>query len=119
MTGSGNWTLDLAALGEGATGLALLLVPALVGELLFGSALTGMAIPVARVAGIALISLALACWRSSPLAGMLAYSIAVTFYLAAIGLAGDFTGVLLWPAIALHGLLSLLLARAWLNVGLV
>ena len=37
------------------TGLALLLVPSLVGQLLLGEPLTGVGIPVARVAGIALI----------------------------------------------------------------
>ena len=43
--------LVFAALGETATGLALLIVPSLVGRLLLGEELTGMAIPVARVAG--------------------------------------------------------------------
>ena len=42
--------LVLAAIGEAALGLALLVVPSLVGRLLFGAELTGVAIPVARVA---------------------------------------------------------------------
>ena len=46
--------LIFAAVGEGATGLALLIVPSLVGQLLLGEELSGIAIPVARVAGIAL-----------------------------------------------------------------
>ena len=49
--------LALAAFSEAATGLALLIVPSLVGRLLFGAELTGVAIPVARVLGIALIAL--------------------------------------------------------------
>ncbi|MET0151504.1 MAG: hypothetical protein ABW298_02695 [Candidatus Binatia bacterium] len=49
--------LILAAVGEGAAGVSLLIVPSLVGQLLFGADLTGMAIPLARVAGIALIGL--------------------------------------------------------------
>ena len=44
--------LVLAAVSEGATGLALLVVPSLVGRLLLGEQLTGVAIPVARVLGI-------------------------------------------------------------------
>jgi hypothetical protein len=48
--------LTFAAVGEAATGLALLMVPSLVGQLLFGEELTGVAIPVARVTGIALIT---------------------------------------------------------------
>ena len=41
--------LMLAAVGEGATGLALLIVPSLVGRLLLGEELSGIAVPVARV----------------------------------------------------------------------
>jgi hypothetical protein len=48
--------LIFAAVGEAATGLALLIVPSLVGQLLLGEELTGVTIPVARVAGIALIA---------------------------------------------------------------
>ena len=49
--------LIFAAVAEAVTGLALLVVPSLVGQLLLGEELTGIAIPVARVAGIALIAL--------------------------------------------------------------
>jgi hypothetical protein len=103
--------LALAAAGEIATGLALLLVPSLVGRLLLGEDLTGVAIPVARVAGIALIGLGIACWPGTPLLGMLIYSAAVALYLAYVGYAGGYGGVLLWPAVALHVALSALLIR--------
>ena len=63
--------LVLAAIGEVATGVALLLVPSLVGQLLLGVELTGVAVSVARVAGIALVGLGVACWPGSPLLGML------------------------------------------------
>ena len=106
--------LIVAAVGEVATGLALLIVPSLVGRLLLGEDLTGIAIPVARVAGLGLTALGIACWPGPPLAGMLAYGAAVTLYLAYLGLAGELTGVLLWPAVALHLVLSILLGRAWL-----
>ena len=106
--------LIFAAVGEGATGLALLIVPSLVGRLLLGEELAGVAIPVARVAGIALIALGIACWPGPPTVGMLTYSTAVALYLAYLGLAGGLTGVLLWPAVALHVVLSILLGRAWL-----
>ena len=105
--------LIFAAVGEAATGLALLIVPSLVGQLLLGEEFAGVAIPVARVAGIALIALGIACWPGPPLVGMLIYSAAVTLYLAYVGFAGGFVGVLLWPAVALHGALSILLARCW------
>src|SRR5208337_3643109 len=98
--------LFLAAVGEAATGLALLIVPSLVAQLLFGEVLTGVGIPAARVAGVALIGLSIACWPGPPLAGMLTYSSAVTLYLAYVGSAGGMTGILLWPAVVLHLVLT-------------
>lgn len=109
--------LMFAAAGEGATGLALLIVPSLAGQLLLGESLTGIAVPVARVAGIALIALALACWPGPPLAGMLIYSAAVTLYLAYLGFAGGTSGALLWPAVILHAILAALLARDMARAG--
>jgi len=103
--------LIFAAVGEVATGLALLLVPSLVGQLLLGEQLTGIAIPVARVAGIALLALGVACWPGTPIIGMLTYSAAVTLYLAYVGFAGGATGILLWPAVILHVILTALLFR--------
>jgi hypothetical protein len=109
-----KWVLIFAAVAEAATGLALLIVPSFVGQLLLGEELTGVAIPVARVAGIALIALGIACWPGPPLVGMLTYSALVTLYLAYLGFAVGLTGVFLWPAVALHAVLSILLGRAWL-----
>jgi hypothetical protein len=104
--------LALAAVSEAATGVALLVVPSLVGRLLLGEELTGMAIPVARVAGIALIALGIACWPGTPLVGMLTYSAAVTLYLSYVGFAVGLTGILLWPAVVVHVILTALLTRA-------
>jgi hypothetical protein len=107
-----NWVLVLAASGEAATGLALLLVPSLVGQLLLGVELTGVATTVARVTGIALIGLAVACWPGPPRIGMLIYSAAVTLYLAYVGVSGGSSGMLLWPAVVLHAIIVALLVRA-------
>ena len=104
--------LVFAALAEAATGAALLIAPSLVGSLLLGDALTGIAAMVARVAGIALIALAVACWPGPPLIGMLTYSAAITLYLGYVGLAGSATGILLWPAVVLHVTLTALLTLA-------
>ena len=106
--------LTFAALAEAATGLALLIVPSLVGRLLLGAELTGVAIPVARVLGIALIALGIACWPGPALLGMLTYGSLVTLYFLYLGIQGDWVGPLLWPALALHAVLTLLLARSWL-----
>jgi hypothetical protein len=115
--------LIFAAVGEAGTGLALLIVPSLVGRLLLGAELTGVSIPVARVAGIALIALGLACWpgseatgnRTRALRAMMCYSLLVTLYLAYLGIRGAWVGVLLWPAVAIHAILTTLLVRAWLK----
>jgi hypothetical protein len=101
--------LVVAAVAEVATGLALLIVPSLVGQLLLGEQLTGIAVPVPRVAGIALVALGIACWPGPPLIGMLTYSALVTLYLAYLGFAEGLTGILLWPAVVLHVILTTLL----------
>ncbi len=105
-----KWVLVLAAVGEAVTGAALLIAPSLVGRALLGAELGGVALPVARVAGIALIGLAVACWPGPPRVGMLVYSGVVTLFLAYVGFAGG-GGVLLWPAVVLHAILTALLTR--------
>jgi hypothetical protein len=105
--------LSIAAVAEAATGLSLLLAPSTVAQLLLGAELTGPAATVACIAGIALIALSVACWPGTPLLGMLVYSATVAVYLAYLGLSGAASGRLLWPAVALHLILSALLARKW------
>jgi hypothetical protein len=100
--------LIFCAFAEAATGLALLIVPSLVGELLFGVEFTGVTIPVARVAGTALIGLGIACWLGPPLAGILIYSAAVLSFLYRLQMV---PGVFLWPAVVLHVILAALLTH--------
>jgi hypothetical protein len=106
-----NKLLTLAAVAEAATGLALLIIPSLVGRLLLGAELIGVAIPVARVAGIALIALSVACWPGrTARCGMLTYSALATLYLLYLCIRGEWVGPLLWPAVVLHAILTALLA---------
>ena len=107
-----RWALVLAAVSEAATGVALLIVPEVVLQLLFGAEMTGVAVTIARVAGIALIGLGIACWPGPPRIGMLTYSVLAALFLAYVGLAGGLTGVLLWPAVVVHAILTVLLTRA-------
>ena len=106
--------LAMTSVAEAATGLVLLMAPSTVGQLLLGAELTGPATTVARVAGIVLIALAVACWPGTPLLGMLIYSVAVAAYLGYLGLSGAASGLLLWPAVVLHLILGVLLAREFL-----
>ena len=109
--------LTLAAVAEAATGLALIVVPSLVVRLLFGAELTGVAIPVARVTGIALIALGVGCWPgSTAFCGMLTYGALATLYLLYLGIRGEWVGPLLWPAVVVHAALTVLLTRSWYNV---
>ena len=115
-----NKLLAFAALAEAATGAALVVAPSLVVRLLFGAELLGVAYAAARVAGIALISLGIACWPGkSPthaaLCGMAIYSLLVTLYLISVGLRGEWVGPLLWPAVVLHAVLTLLLGLVCFN----
>jgi hypothetical protein len=113
-----NKLLALTAVIEAATGVALIVAPSLVGRLLLGAELAGISIPVARVAGIGLFSLGAACWPGkeatrTALCAILTYNLLVTLYLLYLGIRGEWIGPLLWPAVVLHGVLALLLARAW------
>ncbi len=107
-------SLALAAVIEAATGMALLIIPSLVGRLLFGEEFTGIVIPVGRVLGIALLALGVCCWPgSTALCGMLTYSALATLYLLYLAIRGEWVGPLLWPVVVIHALLTVLLARAW------
>ena len=92
--------------------MAALISPSLVVRLLFGAEVSGPGTVMSRVAGIALIGLGVACWPGPPRVGMLTYGAAVTLYLAYVGFVGGLTGVLLWPAVVLHVILTALLTRA-------
>jgi hypothetical protein len=106
--------LTFAAIGEAATGLALVVAPALVVQLLLGQDLVGVGVSVARVAGIALVGLGVALRPGPPLLGMLIYSTAVALYLAYVSISGV-SGLLLWPVVALHAILSVLLGWSWFS----
>jgi hypothetical protein len=113
--------LAFAAVVEIGTGLVLLAVPAIVVTLLLGAEVTGAGNALGRSFGIALLGLGLACWpsRQRPETGwpafraMLTYNVLIALYLAYLGTVGHLKGVLLWPGVALHAVVALLLARIW------
>jgi hypothetical protein len=107
-------TLLLAtAIIEIAVAVPLLVTPTLVAQLLLGTPLPSPASQlVARIAGAALLAIAVSCWleRRRPAAvpvtglagGLLVYNAAVCVLLAYAGLVDGFSGIGLWPACALH-----------------
>ena len=114
-----NRLLAFAAGAEALTGAALMAAPSIVGRLLLGAEFSGVTVAVARVAGIALVALGVACWpggtAAGALGGMLTYSTLAALYLAYLGISGVWVGSLLWPAVVIHAILTFLLARGWLK----
>ncbi|WP_166365749.1 hypothetical protein [Pseudomonas akapageensis] len=110
--------LVLAAATEFATGLALLLGPGLLSDWLLGITATDLTNLFARCFGLALLALGMACWPGPSTVGaargMLFYNAAIVLYLAYLGLFVSH-GVLLWPAVAFHLLMSLLLGRTFFS----
>jgi hypothetical protein len=54
--------MRIVAAGETATGLALILLPHMVVRYLFGTETSGAGLAAARIAGMALTGLGIACW---------------------------------------------------------
>jgi hypothetical protein len=113
--------LALAAVLEAVTGLGFMIVPSVAVRLLLGEGVTGLPAALGRVAGLALLSLGLACWPGAKASGattfraLFTYNLLITVYLLSLGIAGEWVGILLWPAAMLHGVLTLLLAGAWIR----
>jgi hypothetical protein len=109
-----RWVTTAAAVEAAATGLILLLSPALFGWLILGGDLSDRGQALGRLAGIALLGFALTSWPDpsarSVARAMLTYNLLATVYLFYLGIMGNSAGVLLWPAVALHLLLAVLLA---------
>ena len=109
--------LALAAIAEAVTGLVLLVYPSIVVSLLFGADIADIGDVTSRFAGLALIALGVACGpfesASRALYGMLTYTSLATLGLLYLALCGKWNGPLLWPAVVLHAVLTLLLELAW------
>ena len=108
--------LALAALAEGGFGVILLAYPPIVVRLLFDADIAGAGVIMSRFAGIVLIGLGVSCWPGNspfqPTRGMLTYSILAMLYLIVVGLRSEAFGLLLWPAVAVHAVLIVLLGGA-------
>lgn len=116
-----RWMRAASAL-EVLTGLGLVLAPSLLSRLLFGSGMDQIGDSVGRIAGLVMICLAAACWprgsegdEARALGPLMALSVLAALYLIAVGVGGATVGVVLWPAAALHLILAVLLAQAWMN----
>jgi hypothetical protein len=107
----------ITALVEVSTGLGLIAVPTGVVRILLGAEIAGAAISLARLAGVALLALGVACWLASfdvqsraargVVTAMVIYNLGAVLVLGAAGLQSQPTGILLWPAVILHAAMSI------------
>jgi hypothetical protein len=113
--------LVFTAIVEVATGLALIAVPAIVIALLLGVSASSEGAPLGRFLGIALLAFGWACWPdrrntkrgSRVFQGVLIYNVLVAFYLAFLDAVGGMGGLLLWPAVVLHGGVAAVMGWTW------
>jgi hypothetical protein len=109
--------LIVTAVVEVATGLALLLVPAVPIKLLLGlQTAAPEVIFISRVTGAALLSIGVSSWlarndrdsvsQRGVLIGVLIYDVIVAMLLAFAALVLKFVGVALWPGVVLHSALA-------------
>jgi hypothetical protein len=116
-----NRLLALTALIEAVTGLALLVVPDVVVRLLLGAEISGAAIPLGHVAGVALLALGVACWLAGDdtksragkglVVAMLVYNAGAVIILGAAGIQLPTAGIALWPAVVLHAIMAVWCVR--------
>lgn len=109
----------LAAWIEIIVGASFILALNAQSRLIFGTTTEGSGVHFAQLAGIALISLGIACLPSNHagtrrVAGrtLLVYNIAATIFFAWIGVATTFRGIVLWPVVILHAVLAIVLGMS-------
>ena len=105
------------AVFEAGIGLGLLAAPSVVARLLLGTTLDApAALTVARVAGVALLALGVACWLATfdaqscaargVVSAMTLYNLGAAVVLGAAGIQSQRVGIGLWPAVALHAVMT-------------
>ena len=109
--------LTVTAVLEAATGLGIVALPSLVSSLMLGSPLdTVPALVFARVAGVALLALGIACWLARHdqgaravrgLVGAMAlYNVGVLALLAHAALVWGASGIALWLILVAHAVMG-------------
>ena len=119
--------LITTALIELTTGLLLIPFPSVMATILFGSPIDSpVALTIARVAGVALISLGTACWLGRNekqgkavkglVTAMTVYNFGVTIILLYAGLILGLSGIGLWPVVLVHIAMTVWYVRILLNI---
>ena len=119
--------VSVSAAIEAATGLVLLIAPQLFASLVLGTGFDQAGVVVARVCGVALLSLGLACWPEEHVSvgeggtavarALLTYNASIAAYFAYLRILGGYRGILLVPAILLHVVITTLLVKHYARRG--
>jgi hypothetical protein len=108
--------IKIAAWVEIIVGASFILALNAQSQFIFGATPEGIGDTWARFAGVALIGLGIACLPSNlagarqGVRGLLVFNIGATIFFAWVGVATTFGGVLLWPVVILHAVISIALA---------
>jgi hypothetical protein len=124
-TSAGVSKLILASAAiELVTGIVLIFIPSILGRLILGVEFPDISRGVARLAGIALVALAIACWpqqrstatnAGAAIRALLTYNFLAAIYFCYWRAAYRLEGPLLWWAVALHAVFAALFLRAALR----
>jgi len=111
--------LATASTLEAVTGLALIIAPSIV-RFLLGTDISGATLVIARMAGLGLLALGVACWPRGEatiprLRAMLIYNLLATAGLGYLRFSSQSVGKLLLLALAVHAVLTILFLGAWLK----
>ena len=109
--------LTVTAVLEAAVGLLFVMMPSRVTTFLLGAPLdTPVALTVARVTGVALLALGVACWFARDdgqsraarglVSGMLVYDVGVVALLVYASLGLGLSAIALWPAVLIHTVMA-------------
>ncbi len=105
-------TVMAAAWLEIVVGAICVVSPSLPCALLFAERPEGIALVLARFAGLGLLGLGIACLPSATtvsrrgVVGLLVFNVGVTALFCWIGVTTSFHGILLWPVVILHGVIA-------------
>jgi hypothetical protein len=119
--------LIVTALIELTTGLLLIPFPSVMATILFGAPIDSpVALTIARVAGVALISLGTACWLGRNekhgkavkglVTAMTVYNFGVIIVLLYAGIILGLSGIGLWPVVLVHIAMTVWCIRVLLNI---
>jgi hypothetical protein len=112
---------NFSAVLEVLAGIAMLIAPTYVVGLLLGDGLSQIGTAVARILGIALLSLGISAWENArqkkavTRIGLCVYNLGVAVFLGMCGTLAEMSGVLLWPGVGLHGLIGVAMLSTFLG----